>query len=387
MKNQHSLPMCTLLAVSILCISLKTGAAAQEVKEVNSPGKSASVIVVPKFGGQILGYGIDANGTEGLLSEFVNLPNGNVLAATETFDQATGKILDIISKTETQADTDTQGVFGTLGLVLSQQNGANRYFTIKPLQSNKFNGSWTPPIMPQYQLWTMSRDLQSPNVAAYQSSFDTGLTFVFSSNIANNTFGPQISLQPIINVNEFFHPAIALDNATNQAVLADSQGCPEPTCVMSVALVNLTSGAIDEFTDNLGVGTVNGVAVDSSKGLAVTTTLIDQGVEFYHLAKQSGFEVIIPNADSAANAGLDVEFDPLHSLFLVAQYTTNNPDNPTPAIYVYNEAGEVTETITGLQPIPISPSPIALNPSKRTGFVPVILAPQNLFLELQSFSY
>jgi hypothetical protein len=157
---------------------------------------------------------------------------------------------------------------------------------------------------------------------------------------------------------------------------------------MSIATVNLTTGEISEFTSNLGVGTVNGLAVDSATGIACTTTSVDQGVEFYDLAKQTGFEVQIPNAGSSIQAGLSVAFDPVHSVFLVAQYdSTGPPDNPVPHIYVYDEAGNVTETISGLQRIPISPASIALNPVKRIGFLPAVLEPQNEVLELQSFSY
>ena len=296
--------------------------------------------------------------------------------------------MSVVAKTETDDDFVTQGVFDKISLVLHQHDGENFFFIMNPLEANKFTGVWKPRIKPEYQLWAISRNPANPNVAAYQSSFVTGLTYVFSSNIATDTFGPQISLQPIINVNEFFHPLIALNAKTNQAVLADSQGCAEPVCVMSIALVNLTTGHMSEFTDHLGIGTVNGLAVDPETGIACTTTLIDQGVEFYDLARRTGFEVQIPNAGNATQAGLDVVFDSAHKLFLISQYSsTGNPNDPQPRIYVYDETGKVQETVTGLQRIPISPTPIALNPSTRVGFIPVVIEPINQALELQSFSY
>ena len=71
-----------------------------------------------KFGGQIFGFDIDQNGTEGVLSEATTLSDGNVLAAVETFDQNTGKILGVITKTQTQDDFVTLGVVGSsVGLV------------------------------------------------------------------------------------------------------------------------------------------------------------------------------------------------------------------------------------------------------------------------------
>ncbi|HVN22278.1 MAG TPA: hypothetical protein VMU05_26055, partial [Dongiaceae bacterium] len=66
-----------------------------------------------KFGGQIFGFDIDQNGTEGVLAEAQTLANGNVEAAVETFDQRTGKILNVLVRTETQDDFLTLGVVGT----------------------------------------------------------------------------------------------------------------------------------------------------------------------------------------------------------------------------------------------------------------------------------
>ena len=62
------------------------------------------VIVHSKFGGQIFGFDIDQNGSEGVLSEAQTLANGLVLAAVETFDQQTGKIIAVVSMTQTTDD-------------------------------------------------------------------------------------------------------------------------------------------------------------------------------------------------------------------------------------------------------------------------------------------
>jgi hypothetical protein len=345
-----------------------------------------NVVVHPKFGGQILGYDIDQSGNEGVLSEYVDLPGGKALAATETFDQSTGNIIRVVAKTKTQDDFDTQGVFGAhVGIVLYQHAGQNQFAVMNPLNSNEFTGFWTPPLKKTYQVSALSRSQGTRNVAAYQSSF-TGPTFVFSSNVAENTFGPLISLAPIVNGTEFTHPLIARDSKSNQAVLADSLGCPEAVCTTDIALVDLTTGKIRKFTAGLGEGTVDGLAVDPATGIACTTTLVDGGVEFYDLARQIGFEVKIPDG-SELDAGLDVEFDPIHRVFLVEQYSsTGNPNDPRPRIYVYDEKGNVKETIA-VQRIGVSPALIALNPSKRIGFIPVIVEPQHEFLALQSFSY
>jgi hypothetical protein len=387
----HSVVTGSLLC-AILFVSAQTARSQSSettTSHLGSAQNAKPVIVTPKFGGQILGYAIDPSGAEGVLSEYLDQSNGNVLAATETFSQSTGKILNVVAKTDTQDDFATEGVFGSTALILHQHSGQNFYEIMNPLEQNKFNGTWKPPIKRNFDFWTLAGTGASPNVAAYQISFNTGETFVFSSNIANNTFGPQISLAPIQNGDEFFQPQIALDSATNQAILADSPGCPEPGCFMSVGLVNLSTGEVSQFTDNLGLGTVNGLAVDPTTGTACTTTLSDEGVEFYNLATQSGFEVIIPDNDATPlDAGLSVAFDPVHSLFLVSQWSSNggNTNDPQPRVYVYDEQGTVQETID-IQRIPISPVPIVLNPSNRVGFIMAIAEGQSAFTRLQSFSY
>jgi hypothetical protein len=385
---------CGLMAVIALCfLALCPGRAAAEPRASGraSSATATPLIVQPKFGGQIIGYTVDPNGTEGLLSESVpEGTQGQNLAATEIFDQVTGAIVAVVAeKNHTVNDFATQEINApNLGLVLFQEAGQNNFLTLNPLTDNKFNGTWTPPAMSGFGISEISV-AQGSEVAVFETDPNGDNAFVFSSNVAENTFGPPMSLASIISVDEFLiNPQIALDSATNETVLADSHDCPEPgpQCTTSIALVNLTTGEITEFNDELGVGQLNGLAVDPVKGIAVTTTLVDQGVEFYNLTTKKGHKVIIPNSGSEIQSGLDVEFDSLHKLFLVSQYTsTGDPNNPQPRIYVYNEAGKVLETVALPQNIGIG-ARIALNPKTRTGFVPVVVEPQGLFLELQSFT-
>ncbi|MGO9305068.1 MAG: hypothetical protein ACLP3R_15460, partial [Candidatus Korobacteraceae bacterium] len=78
------------LALAALCSAV---ALAQTNEfQPNSPSGPTGVLVHSQFGGQIFGFDIDQNGTEGILAEAKSLANGNVLAAVETFDQASGRI-------------------------------------------------------------------------------------------------------------------------------------------------------------------------------------------------------------------------------------------------------------------------------------------------------
>src|SRR5437763_15814606 len=79
---------------------------------------AGSVIVQDRFGGQILGFDIDQASDEGVLTEYRDLNNGNVLAAVETFSQTTGEIIKVIVRTQKHDDFVTLGVVGnSVGLV------------------------------------------------------------------------------------------------------------------------------------------------------------------------------------------------------------------------------------------------------------------------------
>ena len=76
------------------------------------------VVVESRFGGQIFGFDIDPDGTEGILSEAQTQDDGSVLAAVETFDQRTGAILALVARRTTHDDFVTLGVVGRhVGLV------------------------------------------------------------------------------------------------------------------------------------------------------------------------------------------------------------------------------------------------------------------------------
>src|SRR5207249_3943307 len=93
-------------------------ARADDFRPNSAAGPTGSVIVQDRFGGQILGFDIDQASDEGVLSEYRDLRNGNVLAAVETFSQTTGQIIKVVLRTRRQDDFVTLGVVGnSVGLV------------------------------------------------------------------------------------------------------------------------------------------------------------------------------------------------------------------------------------------------------------------------------
>ena len=375
-------------AILSLACSLSIASVGQaDEPQPNLAAGAGSVIVHSRFGGQIFGFDIDQAGTEGILSEAQTLSNGNVLAAVETFDQTTGKILNVLIKTTTQDDFVTLGVVGSsVGLVerervISLFHVQRTFRVLNPLSTNKFTGLWTPPIGSKHLLEEVSRNQGTSNVAVFASGLNVN-PIVFSSNVAANTFGLLIPLtDPAFTFG--VPPLLALDAKMNRAVLAQDFGSPTNVPVMGLA--DLTTGTVTTFT-GVGLGFVNGIGVDSADGIACTTTEIDFSVEFYDLAKQTGFRVVLPGATQQIFSGADVEFDPVNKLFLVAQPVSSTAGSGS-SIQVFDTRGNFIESINGLSfsnASNVIPVHIALKPSNRTGFVD---GPSAGVTEIQSFTY
>lgn len=364
-----------------------------EAQQSIGPGNT---IVQSQFGGQIFGFAIDQNGTEGVLSEAADIGGGKILAAVETFDQATGSILNIVKKIQTKDDFVTLGITGTSVALVEREHVKGLYVVkriyeeLNPLTTNKFTGKWKAPLASDDIIMGISENQVQPNQASTTNAvlaFENGgndATFVFGTNVGANTFGPQITLA---DPTFFFSdgPVMDYNGNTNQAVVAAATGAvggPAP----QIALVDLTKGTVTQFTGILGPapyhqGYVNGIAVDSQDGIACTTTELDARVEFYNLKKKTGFAVTLPGSPGQLQSGENVEYDPINKLFLIAQpYSSTGPGS---SIQVYDTKGNLVESLNGFS-FPISTGPMfAIHPSERNGFV---YGPTGVN-ELQSFTY
>jgi hypothetical protein len=375
----------SLLVMFAVVFSCWIPAAAQATSR---PVGSGPVIVHSRFGGQIFGFDIDQNGTEGILSEAKTISGGNVVAAVETFDQTTGNILKVLTKAQTMDDFLTLGVVGgSVGLVehehvLGFLKVQRTFGLVNPVSGNKFNGSWTPPIGQKTLIQALSRGQGTTNAAVLAFPTTSFSSVVFSSDVAANTFGPAITLTDS-NFTQSNAPVIAYDSTNNQAVVAskgvNAFGPPD------IGLIDLASGSQTVFS-GLGTGYVNGLAVDPATGVACTTTEIDFSVQFYNLATHTGFSIPLPGATTQFFSGADVQVDPIHKLFLVAQPNSSTAASGS-SIHVYDESGNLIESLNGFSfsnAFNVVPAHIALKPSTRSGFVD---GPDQGVTELQSFTY
>ncbi len=371
--------------LTVALFSLSCFAAAQTLaKPPKGPGK---IVVRTKFGGQIFGFDVDQNGTEGILAD-EDAKGGN-LSAIETFDLKTGKIIKVVSKTDDAKDGDVViGIVGNSTAIVEHEHSGKifvdqrPYRLVSPLDANKYTGQLKPPHFDKNDIMLgISRNQGAPMAAflVLDNIFPGYNNFVFSWDVTKNTFGPEIELTGDPNFEPYLDPVFALDTKTNTAVLAGDAGCVRG-CSPDIGLVNLTTGEFIHFP-GLGVGSANGLAVDSEDGIACTTTADDANVQFYDLKAQTGFTELLPGAtDGRIQSGTDVEYDPIHKLFLVGQPFSSTGQGSS--IQVYDPKGNLVESINGFgnRDLNLSFSYIALLPKQRSGFV-------NAPPGLRSFTY
>lgn len=368
----------------LLVTSLPRVAAARGNEWPQPAGARDDVFVHTALGGFILGYDIDPNGDEGILAEALTLSDGRHDVAVETFNQKTGEINKIISQeSDSKNDYVALGVVGrSVGLVEHEiVRGAfvsqRKYSILNPLNGNSITGKWTPPLATSDIISAVAKNSGATTTAFLGFGSSGGeASFLFSSNVGTNTFGPLFALDS--NFAPFNAPVMGLNSKTQEAVVA-ALG-PNAFGPPTLAKVDLVTGTTSEFT-GVGIGYVNGIAVDPVNGIACTTTEIDFSVEFYDLASETGFAVPLPGAVSQAQSGAAVAFDPIHQLFLVGQPLSSTAPSGS-SIQVFDEQGNFVESVNGLN-LPASPVTIALHPKLRFGYV--LVTPD--LNSLQSFTY
>jgi hypothetical protein len=385
-QQSSAVPCFVLALMAILLPIFGTAAVAQNNEfQVNPNAGPGNVIVHSKFGGQIFGFDIDQNGTEGVLSEA-----GSGINAVETFDQSSGDILNVVAQTKTQDDFITLGVVGnSVGLVEHEHVKGiyvvkRNFGVLNPLDSNKITGMWTPPIDSKHIIMGVSRNQGEPYNAmfAYDNSGNF-IPLVFGSNVAANTFGPVVKITDSNNFGSV-PPPMSFDPNSHQAILGGGPGCFD--CFPVIGLVDVAKGTFSEF-EGVGFGFINGNAVDPEDGIFCTDTEDDANVEFYDLTTHAGFTVTLPGSGGQQIfSGADVEFDPIHKVFLVAQPVSSSaPSGST--IYVYDTKGDLLETLNGFNfsnAFNVIAMHIALHPSLRAGYVD---GPDSGVTEIQSFTY
>ncbi|MEO9170713.1 MAG: hypothetical protein ABI282_07070 [Candidatus Baltobacteraceae bacterium] len=363
---------------------------------VTARGHLGSVLST-KDGGQIFGFDINQNGTDGVLASArdTNKP-GQVKVSVETFDQNSGAVTGSFAvQTGSVNSYAVDGIFaGDVALVTHYviPKGSifanRRYQVVSPVTAQKFTGVWTPPVV----------DVDVLQHGVNQTSA-TGLLFAIElknqdnpdlivTDVATNTISKVIHLDPNL-FGGANGPQLGQYVAGNQGVIAlspDAGAVGLPGAAPINVVFDLATGASTRFTGfnngSFGSGYVNGLGVDPNTSVAATTTELNAQVEFYNIAKRTGIKAAqLPctSSTSQLNSGAGVGVDPVHKLFLVADPTY--ACSAGSALVIYDETGKLIETITGFK-FAIAEPAVVLNPSLRMGWA---FGPR--FNQLQQFFY
>jgi len=353
-------------------------------------------ILSTKDGGQIYGFDINQNGSDGVFAEAKTVsPSGSFKVSVDTFDQDTGKITKSFANyTGPRNSYGVDGIYnGDVALVTHYivPKGSifakREYRTIDPVTAEKFTGHWTPPVQDIDVLQGAENQTTSTSVLFAIELKNQDNPDLVVSNIHANTFSNVFHLDPNL-FGGADGPQLGQYTSANEAYIALSPdggrvGGQPPLNV----IINLQSGNETKFSGyNNGpfhAGYVNGAAVDPNTGVAATTTELNAQVEFYDLNKKTGIAAVqLPCTGNASqsNSGAGIAVDPVNKLFLVTDPTYCSGSQGS-ALVIYDEQGNLVETITGFKFAIAEGAPV-LNPSKRMGWA---FGPQ--FSQLQQFFY
>ncbi len=359
---------------------------------------SLGPVLTTADGGEIFGFDVDRSGNDGVLAS----ASANQISA-QTFNTTSGKITKTIGVKSGHPvakgdDYVTDGIFaGDVALLDFQRAGKpgvtpakDMYRVMNPAGGKKFTGRWKPTIkLFNIVESAVNQDTATTVVYGYERIGSNAPKLVVS-NVGKNTVSKVIPLDP----SQFYladTPQLAQDTVNDLAVIATSPsdgraGGPPPV----IATVDLSSGHVTEFNgvDCPGLarcGSANGIGYDSQTGVACTTTELDGGVEFYDVAKQTGFHEFMPGQTGQLTAGTYVVNDPINKLFLIAQpFSSTAPSGSS--VQVFGEDGTFMESINGFDftgaGFYVIPTKVAIDPKRRTGWVNGPGADQ-----LQEFSY
>jgi hypothetical protein len=220
-------------------------------------------------GGSVIdGFGVDANGTDGLLTSNQVTASGAELGSTETFNQNTGATSTVASSSDiyTTIGDGCAGIHGNDTGVVDDFNGVtDTYRTLNPVSEGAFTGTWNPPADVGNILCAASN--QTTSQSALLNGFNQQL-FVTPADFAAGTTGTPVDVSPAFS--SFTLPSIgafAENPATGHAYVGVSDVF-NLNNQATIVDVNLNSGQVSTFPA-ANTGFADGMAVDPTTNKAL----------------------------------------------------------------------------------------------------------------------
>ncbi|MGA8661957.1 MAG: hypothetical protein WB644_06630, partial [Candidatus Cybelea sp.] len=238
--------------------------------------------VTSKFGGQIFGWAIDENGTDGVLTE-VTPPSGSPFTSVvETFDQTTGKITKVVRK-QKGGPSGGRELFvdailaNDVGLIDDERRHVGRplrdvYYVMTPVTGGKFTGTWTRPSGYDFLLWDIADQQTNPDAVmaativahgiSQPPAFEVVVTDVATNELLHTLYAPKGD-----GVN---YPYFVAEDMTTQHAYVPAANYHSQTVFIDY---DIQSGHVsNDFVAPAFSGPVAGMAIDSATHMMCTTT-------------------------------------------------------------------------------------------------------------------
>ncbi len=345
-------------------------------------------VLTSKYGGQIFGWAIDENGTDGVLSEVPSISGTTFTSVVEAFDQTTAKVTGVVRKQFSgpagNRELNVDAILADdIGLIDDERDHKDLlrkdvYYVMSPASGGKITGTWTRPPGKDFLIYDIADQQTSPLTVMAATILDHTITLpptfeVVVTNVAQNKILRVLHAPSGDGVN---YPYFVSEDTSTQHAYVPAANYSSQTVFIDYDVQ--TGKTLNTFVAPPFSGPVMGQAIDSSSHMMCTTTGTTYSVQMYDLTtKQQTFVGEIPNAGGEGQAGSSIAADPVNHLFLVEQPNSLKGGSE---IYVYDENGNVVEGLTGFRFGPSSG--IQLDAKSRTGWVDGPNADQ-----LQEFSY
>jgi hypothetical protein len=350
-------------------------------------------VLTSYFGGPIFGWAIDENGTDGVLTEVTGLSDP-FTSVVETFDQTKARIVKIVRKQNSGPGGDRELAVDTIqanDVSLIDDEKArpqkhirhDRFYVMAPVTGNKITGAWTRPPGKDFLIQEIADQQVDPDSVMAATILDGTITKpptfeVVVTDIASNKILRVLHAPKLDGVN---YPYLVAEDTTTHHAYVPAANYQSETVFVDFNV--LTGRVSNNFVAPPFSGPVSGIAIDSATHMMCTTTSATYSVQMYDLAtKKQTFVGQIPNSGGEGQAGTSIAADPINHLFLVEQPNSLQGGSE---IYVYDEKGNVLESLSGFEFAPYELTPgngIQLVASSRSGYVAGPGANQ-----LQSFTY
>jgi hypothetical protein len=322
------------------------------------------------------GFGVDAHGSDGLVTSNQVTADGTAVSSVQTFDQRDNTITGTLVKSKKGADqfatanTSAPGILaGDIALYADTNPKLATTYTVRSPLTSRRTSAWTPPGGPVQ----LADNQQTATDALLVGNAQLGFR-VLATDVAANTFGPSVDLGPVLSSFGFaVVTGLGEDTAHSTAVVGASDflnGSAPPTLVT----VDLGTGELRSRV-GVGAGTPSGVAVDSTTATAAMAT--DDGVGLYDLTaftatlSSPGGAIYQHPAFGSADFVVQEVLAPGASLSTSGLGATPD-DNSVSSVVVLNHEGGVLSRIGRFNDFNVFTQRIGdyvqLNPTTRIGY-------------------